>query len=406
MHNADMQPTVPTDLTVPSLRWDVFCRVVDNFGDIGVCWRLCADLAARGHTVRLWVDDASALDWMAPGARAGQWPGITVRDWANSQDAQSVAALEPADVWIEGFGCEIAPEFIAGRAYSTGARGPFDVNIPAWINLEYLSAESYVERCHGLPSPVMQGPAQGWTKHFYYPGFTKNTGGLLREIGNAPHERQLDAAARSAWLAQHGVDWRGETVVSLFCYEPVALPALLDSLADSARPTLLLVTPGRAHAAVRAWLASRGDSNTDAGADRLADDGTHAGALRLHFLPALSQRDYDLLLCACDLNFVRGEDSLVRAIWAGRPWVWQIYPQDDGAHADKLLALLDQIDASDDLREAHWTWNGLASPEQTTVRWAALPLPDWFASAQKLRQRLVEMPDLVSQLVGFVQKKR
>jgi hypothetical protein len=22
------------------LHWDIFCRVIDNFGDIGVCWRL------------------------------------------------------------------------------------------------------------------------------------------------------------------------------------------------------------------------------------------------------------------------------------------------------------------------------------------------------------------------------
>ncbi|MEO7887531.1 MAG: elongation factor P maturation arginine rhamnosyltransferase EarP, partial [Polaromonas sp.] len=44
-----------------SLQWDIFCKVIDNFGDIGVCWRLAADLASRGHKVRLWVDDASAL---------------------------------------------------------------------------------------------------------------------------------------------------------------------------------------------------------------------------------------------------------------------------------------------------------------------------------------------------------
>jgi uncharacterized repeat protein (TIGR03837 family) len=224
---------------------------------------------------------------------------------------------------------------------------------------------------------------------------------LLRETSTAPHRRELDATVRRTWLAQHGVDWQGETLVSLFCYEPLALPALLQNLADGARPTLLLVTPGRAEAAVRAWLGGRGGTGAEPPANR-----TRAGALRLHFLPALSQADYDLLLCACDLNFVRGEDSLVRAIWAGRPWVWQIYPQDDGAHADKLLALLDQIQACDTLRAAHLAWNGLATPGQNAVNWAALPLPDWFAAAQKLRQRLAEMPDLVSQLVGFVQKKR
>jgi uncharacterized repeat protein (TIGR03837 family) len=402
MHNAGMQPAAlpirATDATPPSLRWDVFCRVVDNFGDIGVCWRLCADLAARGHTVRLWVDDASALDWMAPGAGAGAWPDVEVRDWASSHDAAVLAALEPADVWVEGFGCEIAPEFIAARAISTEASGLFCLKIPVWINLEYLSAEAYVERCHGLPSPVMQGPARGWAKYFYYPGFTANTGGLLREWATASPPRQPEATARRDWLAQHGVDWRGETLMSLFCYEPVALPVLLQSLADGARPTLMLVTPGRAQAAVYSWLTARSDIRAD------QPDGT--GALRLHLLPALAQVEYDLLLSTCDLNFVRGEDSLVRAIWAGQPWVWQIYPQDDGAHADKLLALLDQIQASETLRAAHLAWNGLAIPEAKSVSWNVLPQPEWRVFAQKLRQSLAEMPDLVSQLIGFVQKKR
>jgi uncharacterized repeat protein (TIGR03837 family) len=404
MHNAGMQPTAPSasdsDAPSPTLRWDVFCRVVDNFGDIGVCWRLCADLAARGHTVRLWVDDVSALQWMAPGASAGEWLGVQVYDWASSHDAAVLAALAPADVWIEGFGCEIAPEFIAARAISTKASDRFGIKKPVWINLEYLSGEAYVERCHGLPSPVQQGPAQGWTKHFYYPGFTANTGGLLRERDSPPHQRRPDATARHAWLAQHGVVWHGETLVSLFCYEPVALPALLQSLADGARPTLMLVTPGRAQAAVRAWLAARGDIGAE------QTNRTRTGALRLHFLPALTQVDYDLLLCNCDLNFVRGEDSLVRAMWAGQPWVWQIYPQDDGAHADKLLALLDQIQASDTLRAAHLAWNGLAKREANRVNWNALPQPEWSAFAQQLRNSLAEMPDLVSQLVGFVQKKR
>jgi len=144
-----------------AMLWDIFCRVVDNFGDIGVCWRLSADLAVRGHHVRLWVDDASALAWMAPGALAGHWSGVQVLDWAASHNAEFVATLPLANVWVEGFGCEIAPEFIAACARPACANGINDLKNPVWINLEYLSAEAYVERCHGLPSPVLHGPAQG-----------------------------------------------------------------------------------------------------------------------------------------------------------------------------------------------------------------------------------------------------
>ncbi len=375
------------------MQWDIFCRVIDNFGDIGVCWRLAADLGRRGHTVRLWVDDASALAWMAPGALEGRWPGVQVRNWADAQNPAVLQTLPPADVWVEGFGCEIATEFIAAHAVNSDTTGQNNSKIPAWINLEYLSAETYVERCHGLPSPVMQGPARGWTKHFYYPGFTPRTGGLLREADTLARQAAFDATARANWLAHHGIARQGQRLVSLFCYEPAALPALLQAFAASATPTLLLITPGRAQRAVQAALAP------------LGMPATGTGALTLHTLPPLTQTAFDELLWACDLNLVRGEDSLVRAIWAGKPWLWHIYPQDDGAHADKLHALLDQMQAPASLRAAHVAWNGLPSTN-LALPWGDLPLTEWSQTARRWRHTLLQMDDLATELIGFVQKKR
>lgn len=378
------------------MRWDIFCKVIDNFGDIGVCWRLSADLARRGHTVRLWVDDSSALQWMAPGAMEGQWPGVEVLHWADAQDPAVLQPLTPADVWVEGFGCEIAPEFIAARAHSTGASSQKNRKPPVWINLEYLSAEGYVERCHALPSPVMHGPAQGWTKHFYYPGFTAQTGGLLREADYPTRQAAFDDTARSQWLAQHGIHWQGERLVSLFCYEPAALPALLQGLANEACPTRLLLTPGRACQAVQqAWAALGWAADTDS-----------QGQLRCHALQPLTQAQFDELLWSCDLNCVRGEDSLVRAIWAGKPWLWHIYPQDDGAHVDKLDALLDRMQAPASLRAAHHAWNGLPADAVAGPDWGDLPLAEWTACAARLRSGLLQEDDLGAQLVDFVQKKR
>lgn len=381
------------------LRWDVFCRVVDNFGDIGVCWRLCADLGARGHTVRLWVDDTAPLRWMAPGALEGSWPGVQVLDWERSQDAALLASLVPADVWVEGFGCEIATEFIAVRADFTRATGQIAHNIPVWINLEYLSAERYVERSHGLASPVMRGPAKGWTKYFFYPGFSTRTGGLLREADLLQrHQVFAQGGGRSGWLARHGIAWAGEQLVSLFCYEPAALAALLAQLDAAPTPTLLLVSAGRARKAVQTILAQRAAENA-AGVDRPFH------RLRVAYLPPLSQSDFDQLLWACDLNFVRGEDSLVRALWAGKPLVWQIYPQDDAAHVHKLNAFLDAIGASASLRSFHHVWNGV----HPTGASRALPLIDlnsWSQSLRAARERLLQMNDLVTQLVQFVLKKR
>nr|WP_178084880.1 elongation factor P maturation arginine rhamnosyltransferase EarP [Rhodoferax aquaticus] len=374
------------------MQWDIFCRVVDNFGDIGICWRLSQQMAAAGHSVRLWVDDASALRWMAPGALEGHVVGVSVLDWALSADAPTLATLTPADVWIEAFGCEIAPEFVATYAASMGANGQNSPHKPpVWINLEYLSAEPYAERCHGLPSPVMHGPAKAWTKHFFYPGFTDRTGGLLRE---PDLDRRQSGFDRSTWLGRHGIQWTGERLVSLFCYEPPLLEAFLDTLAHADTPTQLLVTHGRATQAVRhleeKWLQR---------------SLVKRGQLSISYLPPLTQNDYDHLLWACDFNCVRGEDSIVRALWAGKPFVWNIYPQDDNAHHDKLNAFLDMLDASPSWRQFHSAWNAMphaANPLITLLKdW-----PQWALQAEAARQRLCAQDDLASQLIGFVQKNR
>jgi uncharacterized repeat protein (TIGR03837 family) len=128
-------------------------------------------------------------------------------------------------------------------------------------------------------------------------------------------------------------------------------------------------------------------------------------SLSISYLPALTQVGYDHLLWACDLNFVRGEDSLVRALWAGRPFIWQIYPQDDGAHHAKLEAFLEWLDAPASLRRFHHAWNGLSDPGG--ARWPGVPeLDAWAACARRARARLFTQDDLATQLLGFVGKKR
>jgi uncharacterized repeat protein (TIGR03837 family) len=350
--------------------WDVFCRVVDNFGDIGVCWRAAADLAQRGERVRLWVDDARALAWMAP---QGQ-PGVQVLRWSDAE----ATSPPPGDVVVEAFGCDPPPAFVARMAAAARA--------PVWINLEYLSAEPYVERSHALPSPQSTGPGAGLVKWFFYPGFTPRTGGLLREPGLVP---RLDGADGDAWLAAH--DWGrrpGERVVSFFGYPNPALPALLDALA--AEPTLLLATAGCASAVQSA-----------------RDRRDECDRLRTLALPWLTQPDYDRLLAACDLNFVRGEDSFVRAQWAARPFVWHLYPQADGAHAVKLAAFQDLFLAGADpawggeVRRFSAAWNGLAA------RLAPLPpLAPWREHARRWRDALLGQRDLALNLLGFVAERR
>jgi uncharacterized repeat protein (TIGR03837 family) len=360
-----------------ALRWDLFCRVIDNHGDLGVCWRLAADLAGRGQAVRLWVDDARALAWMAPQGCAG----LTVMPWPQDSAARPDDWPEPGEVVVEAFGCDPPAGFVERMQRPAP---------PAWINLEYLSAESYVERSHGLPSPVMSGPGRGLVKRFFYPGFTPRTGGLLREPGLMAQQQAFDARA---WLDAQGIrPAPGERIVTLFCYAHAPVADLLHGLGD--RPTLVLATPGPATTAAQAALAT----------------GPLAGPVRVQPLPWLTQADYDRLLWSADLNIVRGEDSFVRAMWAGKPWLWHIYRQDDGAHAVKLDAFLQLFlqDAPPEPAQAlRRIWRGWNATDQTA---GALPAtagallcgPTAQAAALAWRHRLLGQPDLVSQLMASV----
>jgi uncharacterized repeat protein (TIGR03837 family) len=378
-----------------NLHWDIFCKVIDNFGDIGICWRLAANLAAKGQRVRLWVDDASALTWMAPtGCK-----GVQVLHWTESIDV-SILNIAPCAVLVEAFGCEISPEFIAACTRIHWSGGHKAHLKPLWINLEYLSAEPYVARNHGLTSLVSSGPAEGWHKVFYYPGFTPDTGGLLREPDLLVRQAAFD---RAAWLNQHGIDWQGETIVTLFCYEPLALAQFLSDLQQNGidgHAVRLLVAAGRTTDAVRAVLASKTAQNTHQIRPQLNDCGYDK--LTMSYLPFLSQTDFDHLLWAGDINFVRGEDSIVRAIWAGKPFVWQIYPQDDGAHGAKLEAFLDMLAAPPSMRTFYRAWNGLASS-------VLPPLPDskaWKQTAADNRARLAMQFDLTNGLIEYAAKSR
>ena len=359
----------PAAATPP--RWDIFCQVIDNFGDIGVCWRLAAELGARGVQVHLHIDDASALAWMAPQGA----PHVQVLPYDASYSAHP-------DVVIEAFGCEAPAPYLSALAQRHAQCEAVQHPLPVLVNLEYLSAEAYVERCHRLPSLIMSGPAAGMTRWFFYPGFTPRTGGLIRE---AHHAMRHAGFERNAWRAAHGLT-ESDCAISLFCYEPAALPQLLEQLQTPAGglQTRLLVTPGRATAAVQAQAT--------------------ATTLVPIYLPTRSQAQFDEMLWGCDLNLVRGEDSLVRALWAGQPFVWHIYPQDDSAHHAKLNAFLDWLQAPASLRAFHHAWNGM-SAARTLPTITPLLLQEWRNCAQQARENLQSQNDLIAQLQQFVAEK-
>ena len=375
--------------------WDIFCNVVDNYGDIGISWRLARGLAMEHELcVRLWVDDLRAFQriWPAIDADAERQAceGVTVCAWR-----MPFETTRPAQVVVEAFGCALPDAYLNAMS----ERSP----PPVWINLEYLSAEPWVAEHHGLPSPHPRLPL---TKYFFFPGYTPETGGLLAEA---------DLAERRAAFVQDGAPafWRAlgldvpqadELRVSLFAYENSALSGLLDAWAADTRPITCLVPEGRVIPQLAAWLSVPG---------LRAGDTHQRGRLTLHILPFLDQDQYDHLLWACGLNFVRGEDSCVRAQWAARPLVWQAYPQADDAHWDKTDALLAHYteglapDAAHAVSGLWRHWNGMQDGADMAACWAA-----WRSQQAAIERharawcdRLAQAGRLTDKLVDFVENK-
>jgi uncharacterized repeat protein (TIGR03837 family) len=304
---------------------DIFCKVVDNYGDIGVAWRLARQLATeQDFVVRLWVDNLASLARICPAVDA-QVDTQTVKTIEIRKWALSFPEIKPADIVIETFGCDIPENYVIAMAHQARAS--------AWINLEYLSAEAWVDRHHALPSPH---PRLALTKYFYFPGFTDKTGGLLRE-------KNLLTRRDAFWQDKHAQAalWQkfdllpptqNECRISLFCYENPALPALLQKWAEGTQAITCLVPEGVARESLANFFTSESG---------VTSQKCTLGQLTLQTIPFTDQDDYDQLLWACDINFVRGEDSFARAQWAGKPFIWHIYPQKENAHWVKLNAFID-----------------------------------------------------------------
>ena len=356
--------------------WDIFCRVIDNFGDAGVCWRLAADLANRGERVRLFIDQPEVLQQLIGNNSTGQL--VEICAWPENQFP--FKAQDVADVVIEAFACDIPDSYL--HAMNIASKSV------AWINLEYLSAESWVDDHHGLPSPH---PRFALTKHFYFPGFTTRTGGLLREpalSASLQTAATIEAIAHSQTLK-----------IFLFSYEQQDIAQWLDALNAGSRKTALSVAPCPARPQIDKWLLSQ----------------THHRNLHVESLAFVPQHDFDALLSRFDLLFVRGEDSFVRAQWAGKPLVWHIYPQEEDGHLIKLQAFYDRYLDTGALSAAErsivWrfvqAWNTdhtLAVSESLTELWAQFVaiLPALHENAVLWRQQLLQQPDLVTQLRDFV----
>jgi len=363
-------------------RWDLFCRVVDNYGDIGIAWRLARQLRDHaGLDVRLVVD---RLDVFAriearidPDREVQVVEGIAVAAW--SSIAQRGDEVDVAAVVVEVLGCGLPDAYLEAMVRCAAQRPP------VWIDFEHLSAEPWVTGFHGLPSPH---PTLPLIKHFFYPGFGGGTGGLWIEPGLDKRRCAFLASpdAVAALWERLGVPLPepGESRAALFAYPDAPLPELLQALADDGRWSVLV--PGAA--AARA-----------------------VGTARILPVPFVDQDDFDRLLWICDVDFVRGEDSFVRAQAAGRPFVWQIYGQAEDAHLTKLQAFETLYEAglpaaAAQAQQRMWrAWNDRPDDLPGAARAWLAALPALRAHADAWRERVTAVSPLVERLVAFVEER-
>jgi uncharacterized repeat protein (TIGR03837 family) len=372
---------------------DLFCHVVDNFGDIGVCWRLAKTLAEdHGSQVRLFVDDFKTFKRIErdlnPELVQQFLHGVDVLRWDDATIAAQFADDVPlGDCVIEAFACHLPPVVIERMKAAKPA--------PVWMDLEYLSAEDWVDNVHAIPSFHPETKLQ---KTLFFPGFTVKTGGLSREqsLMERRDAFQKDEAAQNRWRAEHGAPplQPGVLDISLFCYDNAPLEDLVHGIAAAnPGPVRFLIPDGVARPQQ----------------DRLAE--ALPPGVTLHVLPFLRQDDYDHLLWTCHLNFVRGEDSFVRAIWAGRPFIWQIYVQDEDAHLIKLRAFLERFSQNLTSQDAEtlaqftvmWNLGGHEGEADSVTRQFFAALPRLIPHARDRAQDLAGQPDLATQLIRFIQ---
>ncbi|MBU3607652.1 elongation factor P maturation arginine rhamnosyltransferase EarP [Polynucleobacter nymphae] len=307
------------------MRWDIFCQIVDNYGDAGICWRLARSLSSlHGQEVRIFCNDLPTLNLLASGSNEALSHKIDLQPWEASYNNARHPVQTP-DVVIEAFACDLPERYLAGLFIAPVK--------PIIINLEYLSAEPWITEFHAKASPQ----SHGISKYFFFPGFQNDVGGLLLDPippEGAQVAHLIPKSLKSIWINLRPRAKR----ISIFCYPGAPLRKWLEDLGSLGESVDVLLTHGHAE-----LLNLPGEKAIHLPAN-----------IQLLSIPFVSQDEYDWVLSQCDFNIVRGEDSFIRTQLAGKPFIWHIYPQEDRAHEVKLAAFLDLYleNASQELRLA------------------------------------------------------
>ncbi|AFN35695.1 elongation factor P maturation arginine rhamnosyltransferase EarP [Taylorella equigenitalis] len=329
---------------------DIFCNVIDNYGDIGVSWRLskALPLYINPTKVRFFTNKKSTFKTLVPKLNE---KNIVVEFYEDLHDAK-FQDLIPADLVIEAFGCDLPQTYIKNMPSNT----------KLWINLEYISAEKWIESYHLMPSIQKNGVK----KFFFMPGFTAKSGGLLHaDLSNCDFindEFSNNSCSKSLldWISEHIGESlsihkkNGDGIITIFTYPQAPISRLIEKIQSSKLRDKKI-----------AYLIPKSVFEKSPCISKIHLNKNH----QIYVCDFVPHSDFDYLLRVGNLNIVRGEDSMVRAIWNHSPFLWNIYPQTEDTHLKKLEAWLEIGKFSDDYKKATLSLNNPKMPIENLVKY-------------------------------------
>ncbi|MDR2729095.1 MAG: elongation factor P maturation arginine rhamnosyltransferase EarP [Chitinispirillales bacterium] len=316
---------------------DIFCNCIDNFGDAGVVYRFAKEFKIKHPhcRTRVFIDSketlAAIVKEIDPSQVTQEHESILYISTLSLTEAL-IDTLGAADVMVEAFACHI-PQALLELAYDRSK---------LIINLEYLSAESWVEDYHLKESLLGRGSVR---KFFFMPGFRENTGGLIlnsrlnaMRVSNKFNRFQILNSLLSPF--HNVVDTQeNELIGTLFTYKRGFDSLLIDLAALNHHKITLLVFGEKSQQSISASLKRLGEQHYS---EEPHPQYSYKN-VKLIYMPFIGQHDYDTLLCCTDFNIVRGEDSLSRAVLSGKPFIWNAYIQDEKYQRVKVEALLETM---------------------------------------------------------------
>ncbi|STO31566.1 Uncharacterized protein conserved in bacteria [Fusobacterium necrogenes] len=304
---------------------DIFCEIIDNYGDIGVVYRIAKELdkVFPNSKIRVFLNRIEEFKKINFQVKDIPYQIIDGIEYITFDYVQKKAKeLSTSQVIIEAFGCKIPEEYME-IAYE---------NSELLINLEYLSAEDWIEDFHLQSSPLGKGKLK---KVFFMPGFTEKSGGIIID-SNYLEKIEKIRKNRAFYTKKYlgNIENKDKKIVgTLFSYEK-NFATLFEELRSLDKEVVILAMGEKTQKSLKNFFK-----------ENLIEDFRNSlkyDKIEIKFMEFLNQEEYEELINIVDFNFVRGEDSFIRAILTGKPYVWHIYCQEDYIHMKKINAFLNK----------------------------------------------------------------